>query len=52
MSLEEIAVHDVLWRNAALAEGFDSIVLMTPKAFNGFASDGKMPRSLELNLLF
>lgn len=28
MSLEEIAAHDVLWRNAALARGFDSIVLM------------------------
>lgn len=28
MSLEEIATHDALWRNAALAKGFDSIVLM------------------------
>jgi hypothetical protein len=51
MSLEEIAVHDVLWRNAALAKGFDSIVLMTPKAFTHFTSDDKLPRSLELNLL-
>src|ERR1700726_4218404 len=33
MSLEAIAAHDVLWRNAALAKGFDSIVLMTPKDF-------------------
>ncbi len=51
MSLEEIAAHDVLWRNAALAKGFDSIVLMTPKAFAGLTSDGKLPRSLELNVL-
>jgi len=51
MSLEEIAAHDVLWRNAALAKGFDSILLMTPKAFSRLASGGKLPRSLELNLL-
>jgi hypothetical protein len=51
MSLEKIAARDVLWRNAALAKGFDSIVSMTPKAFARLASDGKLPRSLELNLL-
>ncbi len=51
MSLEEIAAHDVLWRNAALAKGFDSIVLMTPKALTRLTTDGKLPRSLELNLL-
>jgi hypothetical protein len=51
MSLEEIADHDVLWRNAALAKGFDSIVLKTPKAFARLTTDGKLPRSLELNLL-
>jgi hypothetical protein len=51
MSLEEIAAHDVLWRNAALAKGFDSIVLMTPKAFVRLTTDGKLPRSLELNVL-
>jgi len=28
---------------AALAEGFDSIVLMTPKAFTGLKSEGKLP---------
>jgi hypothetical protein len=36
MSLEDIAAHDTLWRNAALAMGFDAIVLMTPKAFSEF----------------
>jgi hypothetical protein len=51
MSLEEIVAHDVLWRNAALAKGFDSIVLITPKAFTRLTTDGKLPRSLELNLL-
>lgn len=51
MSLEEITAHDVLWRNAALAKGFDAIVLVTPKAFARLTSDGKLPRSLELNLL-
>lgn len=51
MSLEEIAAHDVLWRNAALAKGFDSIVLMTPKALTRLTTEGRLPRSLELNLL-
>jgi hypothetical protein len=51
MGLEEIAAHDALWKSTALAKGFDSIVLMTPKAFAQFKSDGKLPRSLELNLL-
>jgi hypothetical protein len=51
MSLEEIAAHDLLWRNAALAKGFDSIVLIAPKALTRLTTDGKLPRSLELNLL-
>ena len=51
MSIEDIAEHDALWRTAALAKGFDSIVLMTPKAFSVFKTSGKLPRSLELNVL-
>jgi len=51
MSLEEIATHDAGWRNAGLAKGFDSIVLMSPTAFAKFKTDGKPPRSLELNIL-
>ena len=51
MSLEELAAHDALWRNAALAKGFDSIVLMTSIAFSEFRSRGTLPRSLELNVL-
>jgi hypothetical protein len=51
MTLEEIARHDARWRKAALAKGFDSIVLMAPAAFISFKNTGKLPRSLELNLL-
>jgi hypothetical protein len=51
MSLKAISAHDVRWRNAALAKGFDSIVLMAPKAFAEFKRNGKLPRSLELNIL-
>ena len=51
MSLEEIAEHDARWRSAALDKGFDSIVLMSPKAFLEFAANDKLPRSLELNIL-
>jgi hypothetical protein len=51
MSLEEIAAHDAAWRNAAVTKGFDSIVLMTPKAFSEFATSGNLPLSIELNLL-
>jgi len=51
MNLDEMAAHDALWRNAGLVKGFDSIVLMAPKAFAKFKNDGKLPRSLELNVL-
>ena len=51
MSLDEITAHDATWRDAALRKGFDSILLMTPKAFQDFKATGKLPRSLELNIL-
>ena len=51
MSLEAIARHDALWRNAALAKGFDSIVLMSEKGFQKFEKEGRIPRSIELNIL-
>lgn len=38
-------------RDAALAMGFDSIVLISPKAFAEFKRSKKLPRSLELNIL-
>jgi hypothetical protein len=51
MTLKRIAAHDALWRNAGLKEGFDAIVLMAPKCFLEFKASGKIPRSLELNIL-
>ena len=51
MTLKQIAAHDALWRDAALKKGFDSILLMAPKCFARFKKNGKVPRSLELNIL-
>ncbi len=51
MNLEQIAAHDALWRNEAIKKGFDSILLMAPKCFVEFKNTGKLPRSLELNIL-
>ena len=51
MTLGDIAKHDATWRNTALAMGYDSIVLMAPKAFREFKSSGKLPRGIELNIL-
>lgn len=56
VSREEISL-DARWKldarlkSSALKQGYDSIVLMTPKAFAGFLNSGKLSRSLELNLL-
>ena len=51
MTLEQMAAHDAKWRNAALKKGFDAIVLMAPVAFAEWKKSGKIPRSLELNVL-
>jgi hypothetical protein len=51
MTLKQIATHDAKWRNAALKKGFDAIVLMSPKCFAEWKTTGKIPRSLELNIL-
>jgi len=42
---------DAKMRRVALSKGYDSIVLMTPRAFIQFKRSGKLPRSLELNVL-
>jgi hypothetical protein len=42
---------DARIKTAALARGFDSILLMTPEGFARFTAGGKLPRSLELNIL-
>jgi len=41
---------DAKIKKAALARGYDSVLLMTPKAFSELKAKGKMPRSLELNV--
>jgi len=51
MTLGQIATHDAIWRRAAVKKGFDSILLMGPKSFVKFKATGKLPRSLELNIL-
>lgn len=51
MTLDQIAAHDARWRNAALRKGYDAIVLMAPKCFLEWKANGKIPRSLELNVL-
>lgn len=42
---------DARMKRAALSKGYDSIVLMTSKAFSVYKGQGKMPRSVELNIL-
>jgi hypothetical protein len=51
MTLEQIATHDARWKKAALKKGFDSIVLMAPKHFGIWKKTGKIPCSIELNIL-
>jgi hypothetical protein len=51
ISMEERRALDAKMKKAALAKGYDSIVLMTPKAFSAFMAIGKLPRSMELNVL-
>jgi hypothetical protein len=42
---------DSKMKRTALAKGYDSIVLMTPPAFVAYRRIGKLPRSIELNVL-
>jgi len=51
MTPKEIAAHDARCRNAALKKGFDAILLMSPLCFAAFKASGKLPRSIELNIL-
>ncbi len=51
MTLEQIAAHDARWKKAALKKGFDAIVLMSVKHFGVWKKTGKIPRSIELNIL-
>jgi hypothetical protein len=51
MRLKDRWSLDARIKRAALAGGYDSVVLMTPKAFVEFRKTGKIPRSVELNLV-
>lgn len=42
---------DARMKQIALSKGYDSIVLMTAKEFLAYKRQGKMPRSIELNIL-
>jgi len=42
---------DARMKRVALSKGYDSIVLMTPKAFSAYKGQGRMPHSIELNVL-
>jgi hypothetical protein len=42
---------DAKIKRVALAKGYDSIVLTTPKEFSAFYKSKRMPRSIELNIL-
>jgi hypothetical protein len=56
VSNEDISIKkrwalDAKLKKAALAKGYDSIVLITPKAFSTFKKSRRLPRSIELNVL-
>jgi hypothetical protein len=51
ISMEDRWVLDARIKREALVRGFDSIVLMSPKAFSEFNNFGTLPRSIELNVL-
>jgi hypothetical protein len=42
---------DAELKRAAVGKGYDAIVLPTDKAFSEFLKSGKIPRSIELNVL-
>lgn len=42
---------DAKMRDAAIEKGFDAIVLFAPRGFATFMATGKIPRSIELNIL-
>ena len=42
---------DAKMKKAAMVKGYDCIVLMAPKPYEKFIASGKLPRSIELNIL-
>ncbi len=51
ITLKERWLLDAKMKRAALIKGYDSIVLIAPKAFTEFSVTGKLPHSIELNVL-
>lgn len=51
ISVQERFALDAKLFRAALQKGYDSIVLMTPKAFQKYKDEGKLARSIELNVV-
>jgi len=51
IALEERWKLDAKMKRAALAQGYDSIILISPKSFSALKTSGKIPRSMELNIL-
>ena len=51
MSVSKRLALDARLRGAALRKGFDSIVLLTPVGFRQFKNKGRIPRSMELNVV-
>ena len=51
ISIEERFALDAKLRRAALRKGYDSIVLMSKPGFQRFKTEGKIPRSIELNIV-
>ena len=51
MNVPKRLALDARLRRAALRKGFDSIVLLTPIGFRQFKNKGRIPRSIELNVV-
>lgn len=49
--IKDILAFDAKRRQLALSKGYDSIILMSPTCFAKWKASGKVPRSLELNVL-
>jgi len=51
ISVQKRFALDAKLRRAALRKGHDSIVLMSESGFQKFEKEGKIPRSIELNIV-
>lgn len=51
ITVRERLALDARLRRAALRKGFDAIVLLTPRDVEALKQCGKIPRSIELNVL-